>query len=454
MNTSPHIDFEQQLLQGRRAPWQLKTWPVTLCVVCITITTFLLVHFIGHVMLGGVIALLGALVASHMLKRHLERNSERSQLLFRESVDQTQRAVAQIARVQDAAIQTKSALRMMRDGVVMLSANNEILVINPAARRLLGLSADDPFRERSFREIVRHPDIIAGVDRARSGQSPQKMMLEIGKGATTRPVKMRIDKVTEDENATLLMTLRDETEAQHIESVRREFIANVSHEIKTPLAAIKGYAETVELAIKDDPDAAFHFMTQIRTQCVRLENLVADMMQLARAQAGPENLRMTIVVLGDVVAKSLESSLPSAESKNIEIVVDDALNAASVFADQEAVLTILNNLLGNAIRYTQEGGRIEIRCRHDATRWILSVADNGVGIAKEEQKRVFERFYRLENARQAFSGGTGIGLSIVKNLTQALGGQVHLFSNPGEGSTFEISLSAASAASKPAKSKD
>jgi two-component system phosphate regulon sensor histidine kinase PhoR len=229
--------------------------------------------------------------------------------------------------------------------------------------------------------------------------------------------------------------------------MRREFIANISHELKTPLAAIKGYAETVELAIKDDPDAAVHFMTQIHTQCLRLERLIADMMQLARAQAGRSHLNIVPISMRDAIIESMKSYRPVAEARSVNLEFREPESTPLVWSDSEAMLTISNNLVGNAIRYTPQGGSVTVSCRDAGKFWALVVEDTGVGISEADQKRIFERFYRVGKSRGTGDGGTGIGLSIVKNLTLTLGGEVRVASRPGEGSKFEILLPKAEASS-------
>ncbi len=333
-----------------------------------------------------------------------------------------------------------SALSRMRDGVIMLSGEAKILLINPAARWLLRVAEDLDVNLRPFAEVVRIPELTRAIAAANAGDGIQKLLVEVPHDDRVCPVKIRVDRFAVTGNNSLLITLRDETESHRLDEMRREFIANISHELKTPLAAIKGYAETVELAIKDDPDAAVHFMTQIHSQCLRLERLIADMMQLARAQAGRSHLNIVSISMVDAIAESMKSYRPVAEAKRVKLEFRPSDSTPVVRSDPEAMLTITNNLIGNAIRYTPEGGSVTVSCRDAGKFWALAVEDTGVGISETDQKRIFERFYRVGKSRGTGDGGTGIGLSIVKNLTLTLGGEVRLSSRPGEGSKFEILL--------------
>jgi two-component system phosphate regulon sensor histidine kinase PhoR len=337
------------------------------------------------------------------------------------------------------AVQANTALSKMRDGVVMISRPGEILLINPAACRLLNLADQQNYVGRPFYDVVRIPELAQAVAQVGSENESQKLILEVSAEEKLCPIQFQIDQVTPGDDGSLLMTLRDETEARRVDEMRREFVANISHELKTPLAAIKGYAETVELAISDDPQTAVQFMSRINTQCLRLERLISDMMQLARAQAGRENLNFGTVLISDVIAESMKSYCPIAKSKQVELVVDDDLVGA-IYGDAEATLTIANNLIGNAIHYTPSGGKVTVSCRTDGSSLALVVADTGVGIDEKEQKRIFERFYRVERNRDSSGGGTGIGLSMVKNLVNTMDGEVRVASKPGEGSTFEVLL--------------
>ncbi len=339
--------------------------------------------------------------------------------------------------------QTATAFSHMLDGLIMISPDGTILLINDSALRLLALPNTADLHGRRFAEVVRIPEINRTVAAVHRGDGTETINVEIVDEATVRPLRVQVHRITQADNTRVLLIFRDETETKRVEAIRREFIANVSHELKTPLAAIKGYAETVDLAIKDDPEAAMHFMSQIHSQCLRLERLIADMMQLARAQSGSQFMKLSNVKLIDVVNESLKSYRPVAEAKSINLKVEGFQQDAVVRADHEALLTITNNLIGNAIRYTPEGGNVCVGCSRESDNWALVVADDGVGIPLKEQDRIFERFYRVDKARESADGGTGIGLSVVKNLTQALNGRVAVTSSPNKGATFEVHLKAA-----------
>ncbi|MEO1529096.1 MAG: ATP-binding protein [Planctomycetota bacterium] len=335
---------------------------------------------------------------------------------------------------------TTTVLSHMTDGILMLSPTTEIVLINDAARRLLALPIDGVCLGRKFSELVRVPEIVAAVSQTKEENIDRNVSVEIVDGSTIRPIAVRVGRVTGADPPHLLLVLHDETEVHRVEAIRREFIANVSHELKTPLAAIKGYAETVELALEDDPESAKHFVAQIDHQCERLEDLIADMMRLARAQSGKGTLVIQSLDLENVVRQAMTSFLPVASAKGIELTVKPCQGSPHVMADEEAALTITQNLISNALRHTDAGGHVTVSYRKESSGWIIAVQDDGVGIAEEFQERIFERFYRVDRTRKSKDGGTGIGLAIVKNLTRALDGTVRVISAPGKGATFEVWL--------------
>ncbi|WP_250932290.1 sensor histidine kinase [Aporhodopirellula aestuarii] len=333
-----------------------------------------------------------------------------------------------------------SALVQLTDGVVVLSTELSILLINPSAVRLLGLEGRDSLLGRSIADWVRQPKLIRLIGLAINERQPQESVIEFHRGESILPVRIRAEVIDDGESFKVQLSLRDETKARQLEGMRREFIANVSHELKTPLAAIKGYAETVQLAAADDPAMAIHFMNSITAQCQRLERLVADMMQLARAQSGRAQMNIASISLRESVLESVRTYSPVAQASGLELNFHDDGNSAKVLADSEATLTIANNLIGNAIRYTPRGGRIDVRLVQASDRWQLIVADTGVGIAEKDQTKIFERFYRGSRSAEMATSSTGLGLAIVKNLSTALGGSVRVDSEPGKGSTFIVEL--------------
>jgi two-component system phosphate regulon sensor histidine kinase PhoR len=362
--------------------------------------------------------------------------------LFRGLVDSHERLRDQISRLDAERKRAFHVLAHMTDGVVAVSPDRHVLLLNPAARNLLGVMRQSLLGRR-LAEVIRVPQIIDLVDAVLAGRGPDEIEFDLASD-NDRSLRVQAIELPGDRAPGVLVTIHDATQLKHLERMRREFIANVSHELKTPLAAVKGYAETLQLGAKDDPETCTHFLNQIDFQTLRLERLINDMLQLARAQTGSENLRLMPVPLIPVVRESLLTYQPLALARQINVSWEPPPNQVSVVADREALLTIVNNLLGNAVRYTPEGGEVEIRVRSAGAFWAIIVTDNGIGIPEEDQQRIFERFYRVEKARDATRGGTGLGLSIVKNLVSALSGEIRLKSRLGRGSTFEVLLPAAS----------
>ena len=346
-------------------------------------------------------------------------------------------------------------LENLDSGVVVIAPHGNIVLANHVAEKFFANSAT--LAGRLLAETIRFPDLLAAVRLVARDRSPREVVVDLHDDAGARRV-LRILCVLvpyEDDSSAVLLVANDESEIRQVEETRREFVANVSHELKTPLAAIKGYVETVELAIQDDPEAARYFVSQISDQCRRLESLVSDMLTLARAQAGTQNLRLTAVDLQAVIAEAIATYTPVAGAKRISLTHDRAETpTVMVRADREATITIANNVIGNAIRYTLEGGQVVATACLENGFGVISVRDTGIGIPEHEQRRVFERFYRTEQSRRHAGSGTGLGLAIVKNLTQAQGGQVRLWSQPGEGSKFDILLPVKAAVASPIRLLD
>jgi two-component system phosphate regulon sensor histidine kinase PhoR len=246
----------------------------------------------------------------------------------------------------------------------------------------------------------------------------------------------------------VVIVLHDVTELRRLENVRRDFAANVSHELKTPLAAIKAYAETLRLGAINDSQHNLDFVERIEDQANRLHQLILDLLQLARVETGKEAFEFAAVPVSDAVADCIAQHADAAASAGVSLAAESSTDDIKVWADFDGVQTILDNLVTNAIKYTREGGQVTLCWRRDGQFAEIDVADTGIGIAIQDQRRVFERFYRVDRARSRELGGTGLGLAIVKHLAQAFGGDVGLTSELDKGSTFRVRLPLAASGSR------
>jgi two-component system phosphate regulon sensor histidine kinase PhoR len=224
--------------------------------------------------------------------------------------------------------------------------------------------------------------------------------------------------------------------------VRREFVANVSHELRTPLTAIRGYAETLLDGGLRDPEKAAEFVRVMHRHAERLAALIEDLLDLASVEQGQARIALAPVPLPEVLAQVEALTRPIALEKKQTLTLDLPEDLPRVLADRDRLAQVLINLLDNAVKFTPEGGRIEIRARSGPGRIMVSVEDNGVGIPPQDLGRIFERFYRVERSRDRRVGGTGLGLAIAKHLVQAQGGEIGVESGPG-GSRFWVRLAVA-----------
>jgi two-component system phosphate regulon sensor histidine kinase PhoR len=237
--------------------------------------------------------------------------------------------------------------------------------------------------------------------------------------------------------------LHDVTDLRRLENLRREFVSNVSHELKTPLAAISAYTETLLDGALDDPAINRVFVSRIEEQSERLNTLIIDLLELARVETDDHAFELEPVNVGAALQESINEHLNIAESKSLTLTGVSRSESVWTLADPGGLRTIIDNLMDNAINYTPAGGSVTVRWSL-VEEWVcIDVVDTGVGIAKEHQGRIFERFFRVDRARSREVGGTGLGLSIVKHLCHVFGGDIKVQSRLGQGSTFSVRLPAA-----------
>jgi two-component system sensor histidine kinase SenX3 len=241
----------------------------------------------------------------------------------------------------------------------------------------------------------------------------------------------------------VLILAEDHTHARRVEEIRRDFVANVSHELKTPVGGISLLAEAV-LDARDDPEAVERFAQRILMESTRLTRLVQEIVDLSRLQVADTLHEPELVDVGTVVTEAVDRVRVAAEARTIDLVLvaDDGLQ---VFGDAELLTTAVANLVSNAVNYSEDGTRVGIGARRSGDTVEVTVSDQGEGIPAAEQERIFERFYRVDAARSRATGGTGLGLAIVKHISNNHGGEVSVWSQEGRGSTFTMTLPAAAA---------
>lgn len=328
-------------------------------------------------------------------------------------------------------------LQSMVEGVLAVDNGHRILHANKASRRLLRLTTPDVIG-RPLLEATRFRPLHDAVVQALSRPGPVTTELHVGDDPK-RQLMLRAMRFPGDPCPGVVVVLHDVTELRRLENLRREFVANVSHELKTPLASIKAYAETLREGAVNDAANNLIFVERIEEDANRLHQLITDMLQIARVESHQQAFNFTRVDIGEVVQRCVAQMTPRAAAKNLDLEFEPPAEPLQLLADQEGVHTILANLVDNAIKYTPKG-RVRILWWGENDSLVLRVEDTGVGIEMENQRRIFERFFRVDVARNRDVGGTGLGLSIVKHLVQAFQGSVSVISKPGEGSTFEVRL--------------
>lgn len=332
-------------------------------------------------------------------------------------------------------------LGAMVEGVLAVDAEQRILLVNGAAARILQLSSSRPDGKR-VSEVTRVPEIHAILASVLAGGTTEHGELRVVGPPRDRWVELHATPLRAHDGAAggAVLVLHDVTELRRLEAVRRDFVANVSHELKTPITAIRGLIETC----LDDPAMVQatreRFLARSREQAMRLSTLVTDLLTLSRVESGEpvrEPLRIDLrVPVGDAVA----ALRALAEDKGITI--DCRLDQApvTVLGDVELLRLVASNLLDNAVKYTPRGGHITVRVDRTTTHAQLEVEDDGIGIEPKHLDRIFQRFYRVDKARSRELGGTGLGLSIVRHVCLAHGGDVGVDSTPGRGSTFCVRI--------------
>ncbi len=288
-------------------------------------------------------------------------------------------------------------------------------------------------------ERITSEELMALIRVVRRTKESQRGTLELARGpigSGKRELKVSVN--TLDDEGMVLVLLSDESEARRIDAVRRDFVANVSHELKTPIGALGLLSEAI-LGAKDQPDAVVKFASRMQNEAKRLTELVQEIIDLSRLQSSDPLQKAVAVEINDVVREAVDQAQFSSEQRGISLEIGE-LQDGTVIGDREQLITAAHNLVENAVNYSPEQTKVSIVTKRNGDLVEVSVTDQGIGIAESELNRIFERFYRVDPARSRMTGGTGLGLSIVKHVAQNHGGDVKVWSKLGVGSTFTLQL--------------
>ena len=332
-------------------------------------------------------------------------------------------------------------LESMVDGVIAVDKEGEVTLINPAARRIFNIEAEKVKGKKLISSLFSHRidmylerafDKKKSISREIKYKNPEQKIIQ----ATFIPL------LDEKENVNGgVIVLTDITELRKLETVRNDFVANVSHELRTPLTSMVGYLDTLLESDIEDPETRDRFLKIIKEETDRLSILIKDLLNLSKIESQSFDLKADN--FKEVLKKVVNLLEKNAEDKNIDFEVEVPDNLPPVYMVHEQIKQVLINLIDNAIKYTPAGGKINIKVEKEGDKVYLFVKDNGMGIPQSDQERIFERFYRVDKARSRSLGGTGIGLSIVRNIVKQHGSEIQVKSREGEGSEFSFYLKAA-----------
>lgn len=288
-------------------------------------------------------------------------------------------------------------------------------------------------------ERITSEDLLALIRVVRRTRESHRGALELARGpigAGKRELKVSVAPL--DDEGMVLVLISDESEARRIDAVRRDFVANVSHELKTPIGALGLLSEAI-LGAKDQPDEVVRFATRMQNEAKRLTELVQEIIDLSRLQSSDPLQKALEVEVSDVVREAVDQAQFSSEQRGISLEIGD-IEDATIIGDRDQLITAVHNLVENAVNYSPERTKVSIVTKRVGDIIEISVTDQGIGIADSELNRIFERFYRVDPARSRLTGGTGLGLSIVKHVALNHGGDVKVWSKEGVGSTFTLQL--------------
>lgn len=329
----------------------------------------------------------------------------------------------------------------MGSGLLLINSKGQINLINRTFTEVFGVEKQ-AYLNRLYYEVLKHKEISDLIEEIFMTERKLKKQMHLPIGIERRYFEVYGVPLlgTNEEWKGILLVFHDITEIKKLEQVRKDFVANVSHELKTPITSIKGFTETLLDGAKEDKEALDHFLRIILEESNRLQSLILDLLELSKIEQQGYTLSIRDVNMNQLVEEMLPILNPKAEEKNISVSFSPSANDIIIEGDFYRLKQIFINLISNALAYTLNGGKVSITLEERDDNVLVSIQDTGIGIEEEEVPRIFERFYRVDKARSRNSGGTGLGLAIVKHLVEAHKGKISVASKVGKGTTFTIEL--------------
>jgi two-component system phosphate regulon sensor histidine kinase PhoR len=328
-----------------------------------------------------------------------------------------------------------TVLNNMIDGVILTDREGNVSTANQTAGILFGFE-DRNVSGKSLIELVRDHEVDAVLKLCL--QTNKEHSAQFESGVTKRFVRVIATPVADGKTGEILLLFQDLTEVRNLQTMRKELIGNISHELRTPIAGIKAMTETLRDGAVDDKETAKDFLARIESEVDRLAQTVSELTELSRIETGKAELRIESLNLNSLVKDAIEQLTPLAERQQVALSASLASDIPEIRADRERIKQTIINLVHNAIKFNRIGGRVILSTRTDNNAVTVEISDTGIGISKEDLLHVFESFYKADRARS--QGGSGLGLAIAKHTIQAHDGKIWVTSEQGKGSTFSFSL--------------
>ena len=336
--------------------------------------------------------------------------------------------------------QLSTTVQHMADGVVITDEQSYVQLINPAAMRMLETN-EVVALERSFAEVVRHHQIIEIWRRCRETEEEQVETVEIGNNLF---LQIFVTPFPHRQTRGYMVMIQDLSPIHKLQTIRRDFVSNISHELRTPLASLRAVVETLQDGAMEDLPTAHRFLGRAEHEVDVLTQMVEELLELSRIESGQVPLKLEITTISELILIPVERLREMAQRNEVEIVLDLPTGLPLVLADAGRVQQVVTNLLHNSLKFTNPQGRITIRAYTKKSRFpdevVIAVKDNGIGIAPEDLPRIFERFFKSDQARTRSRGGTGLGLAISRHIVEAHNGRIWVKSKEKKGSTFYFTL--------------